>query len=272
MRSKEHLPDTNDMHTTAYTAANSTLSPLKVSGSAYKLTRLRALHHGTCLLASPHLGIVSTYLRSPAAPFLKARGVESVRSPVGNIFAIHEDPKPINRTFQRRVIEAFADLHELEKEAVTAFIDTRVETCLQHDATWVTGYIDDAVADIPEVKRGIRELESPEWIYEQTPQFVLSSHPTEEDDRARPALPQGLPPATGAYLKVRSGIIASSRISMSADEDDAQEEAAKIHTVLQDRKLHQIVDWQAVLDDAKAFENIHQTRVLARWLSILLGY
>lgn len=159
MRSKEHLPDTNDMHTTAYTAANSTLSPLKVSGSAYKLTRLRALHHGTCLLASPHLGIVSTYLRSPAAPFLKARGVESVRSPVGNIFAIHEDPKRINRTFQRRVIEAFADLHELEKEAVTAFIDTRVETCLQHDATWVTGYIDDTVADIPEVKRGIRELE-----------------------------------------------------------------------------------------------------------------
>lgn len=57
----------------------------KVSGSAYKLTRLRSLHHGTCLLSSPNLSAVGPLLRSPAEPFVKARGVESVRSPIRNV-------------------------------------------------------------------------------------------------------------------------------------------------------------------------------------------
>lgn len=57
----------------------------KISGSAYKLTRLRSLHHGTCLLRSPNLPFVSPLLRSPAAPYIKARGVESVRSPIRNV-------------------------------------------------------------------------------------------------------------------------------------------------------------------------------------------
>ncbi|MBE3048750.1 hypothetical protein IMZ48_40870, partial [Candidatus Bathyarchaeota archaeon] len=57
----------------------------KVSGSAFKLTRLRSLHHGTCLLSSPNLARISPFLRSPAGPFVKARGVESVRSKVQNV-------------------------------------------------------------------------------------------------------------------------------------------------------------------------------------------
>jgi lipoate-protein ligase A len=63
----------------------------KVSGSAYKLTRLRSLHHGTCLLSSPNLGSVSELLRSPAEPFIKARGVESVRSKVSNVGVANAD-------------------------------------------------------------------------------------------------------------------------------------------------------------------------------------
>lgn len=59
--------------------------PLKISGSAYKLTRTRALHHGTCLLASPNLGAIPQYLRSPAKAFLQSRGVESVSSPIANV-------------------------------------------------------------------------------------------------------------------------------------------------------------------------------------------
>lgn len=58
--------------------------PFKVSGSAYKLTRLRSLHHGTCLLSS-HLAGIGQLLRSPAEPFIKARGVESVRSRIQNL-------------------------------------------------------------------------------------------------------------------------------------------------------------------------------------------
>lgn len=57
----------------------------KISGSAYKLTRLRSLHHGTCLLGSPNLAHIGRLLRSPAEPYVKARGVESVRSRICNV-------------------------------------------------------------------------------------------------------------------------------------------------------------------------------------------
>lgn len=58
---------------------------------------------------------------------------------------------------------------------------------------------------------------------------------------------------------------------MSADEKDAQREAAMIHRVLHERKLHQILDWQAVIDDSAAFEDSRYTAVLARWLNTLFG-
>ena len=82
------LPNPDDTHATPY----QTPSPqaLKVSGSAYKLTRARALHHGTCLLSSPNLNVIPHYLHSPAKPFVTAKGVESVSSPVGNILLENE--------------------------------------------------------------------------------------------------------------------------------------------------------------------------------------
>lgn len=58
---------------------------------------------------------------------------------------------------------------------------------------------------------------------------------------------------------------------MSADEEDANKEAANLHRVLHGKKLHQILDWQAVIDDSKAFEDSRQTAVLARWLNTLSG-
>ena len=67
------------------------VQPLKISGSAYKITRSRALHHGTCLLLSPNLENISSYLKSPAKRYIQARGVESVSSPVGNIGVKSED-------------------------------------------------------------------------------------------------------------------------------------------------------------------------------------
>lgn len=58
----------------------------KVSGSAYKLTRTRALHHGTCLLTTENMTGISNLLKSPAAGFIKARGVESVRSRIKSVW------------------------------------------------------------------------------------------------------------------------------------------------------------------------------------------
>lgn len=76
----------------------------KVSGSAYKLTRLRSLHHGTCLLSSPNLGRISPLLRSPAEGYLKSRGVESVRSPVRNVGVGYDE-------FVDVVVEEFEEMY-----------------------------------------------------------------------------------------------------------------------------------------------------------------
>jgi len=82
-------------------------APLKVSGSAFKLARARALHHGTALLRSPNLAAISRVLRSPARPFITAKGVESVRSPVANVGIA-------NGVFERAVLEEFAKMYGVE--------------------------------------------------------------------------------------------------------------------------------------------------------------
>lgn len=76
----------------------------KISGSAYKLTRLRSLHHGTCLLNSPNLADIGRLLRSPAEPYVKARGVESVRSRICNVGVPAED-------FMDAVRREFGDMY-----------------------------------------------------------------------------------------------------------------------------------------------------------------
>jgi lipoate-protein ligase A len=78
--------------------------PLKISGSAYKLTRLRSLHHGTCLLSSPNIGLISSYLRSPAKPYIKARGVDSVNSPIANV-------NVSNEAFENAVVAEFGKMY-----------------------------------------------------------------------------------------------------------------------------------------------------------------
>lgn len=76
----------------------------KVSGSAYKLTRLRSLHHGTCLLSSPNLGDIGKVLRSPAEPYIKARGVDSVRSKIRNVGLTSDE-------FTSAVVEEFKEMY-----------------------------------------------------------------------------------------------------------------------------------------------------------------
>jgi lipoate-protein ligase A len=103
---RSDLSDPEDTHATPYQVPDTEdlKRPLKVSGSAYKLTRGRALHHGTCLLSSPNLAIIPDYLHSPARGFIEARGVESVSSPVTNIGLG-------NKTFIGAVQKAFADMY-----------------------------------------------------------------------------------------------------------------------------------------------------------------
>jgi len=103
----------NERHDIVVDSYDSSSGPVthKVSGSAYKLTRLRSLHHGTCLLSSPNLRRISGLLRSPAEGFIKARGVESVRSPIRNVGVEVED-------FVDAVTKEFRDMYGAVKEVV----------------------------------------------------------------------------------------------------------------------------------------------------------
>lgn len=103
--------------------------PFKISGSAYKLTRLRSLHHGTCLLSSPNLRYISQYLHSPAKPYIKARGVDSVSSPVANV-------NVPNHAFEDAVIDEFRRMYGAGDAVV----------------------IGHAEAKTPEVAKGLAEL------------------------------------------------------------------------------------------------------------------
>jgi lipoate-protein ligase A len=81
----------------------------KVSGSAYKISRQRALHHGTALLDS-NLENISELLHSPARSFINARGTESVRSPVTNLGISQQ-------VFEKSVEQEFREKYELNHEA-----------------------------------------------------------------------------------------------------------------------------------------------------------
>ncbi|KAF3039137.1 Biotin/lipoate A/B protein ligase [Didymella heteroderae] len=138
--------DPEDTHRTPYTVDDGIPKPLKVSGSAYKLTRLRALHHATTLLESPNLHIISQYLRSPAKHNIEAKGVESVSSPVSNIGL---DLK----AYQKRLQEVFA------------------ETYASVGKTDIAETVGDELLNIPDIKKGYDELRTLEWMWAQTPQF-----------------------------------------------------------------------------------------------------
>ena len=154
-----HQPDPSDMHHTGYHREGESPLPLKVSGSAYKLIRQRSLHHGTCLLASWNIDHMSDYLRSPAQPFIKARGVDSVHSPVANIHDGFEfDRKEITDAFQIHVAEAFADMYDLDKTGLSRLGSPNDETNAQVSMQYMCGFVGDEVAKMPEISHGIGEL------------------------------------------------------------------------------------------------------------------
>lgn len=111
-------------------AAGSNSKPLKVSGSAYKLTRLRSLHHGTCLLSSPNIKDISKYLRSPAKPFIKARGVDSVSSPVSNV-------NVSNEKFEEAVAAEFGQMYSTVEPII----------------------VGDNECNVPDVAKGLNEIQ-----------------------------------------------------------------------------------------------------------------
>lgn len=248
------------------TGTTGDVKTFKISGSAYKLTRTRSLHHGTCLLSSPHLPFLGRLLRSPAAPYIKARGVESVRSPVRNVGVP-------NAAFEDAVVGEFLAMYGNGHGR-----DGRRTQGLDVDAEII------AAADveyIPEIQAGVAELRSLDWIYAQTPQFVFSSHPTTDDPRPRPDLPTDLPPcffpptttdadrnsiekaAPGLQMTVRHGQITEVVVAPSAEDHGVAGNTEMLVKGLKDLHLHRVDDWCAHVGDTN--------KSVGRWLNRLFG-
>ena len=95
----------HDTHTTPW--QHDAEKTVKVSGSAYKLTRGRALHHGTALLNSPNLKSIHNILTAPGRAFIDSKGVASVSSPVANIGLA-------NGEFVKAVQDEFCSMYHLD--------------------------------------------------------------------------------------------------------------------------------------------------------------
>lgn len=243
--SRTKVVDPEHTHTTAFQLPDSDLPrPLKVSGSAYKLTRQRALHHGTCLLSSPNLKAIPSYLHSPAKPFITARGVESVSSPVTNIGLQ-------NSNFISAVQSEFANMYH----------ESRTLDPIEVDDDWLQD---------EHVRKGFEELQvsytaaslaladltptkSLDWTYLQTPLFTLSSTPEQSQE-------------VKLDVTARHGAVTSAEVSFH-DGSEALTRQVKLSESIVGRKLHENVDWEGAL--RPILPEIERQN-LVRWLGRML--
>jgi lipoate-protein ligase A len=221
--------DPEDTHVTPFTSKE--LRPLKVSGSAYKMARNRALHHGTALLSSPNLNVIPHYLHSPAKPYISAKGVESVSSPVSNIGIENE-------VFMKAVQRHFMKQYKVP-----------------HDVQEVT--VDDDALDIPEVRKGYEEMKSLEWTYLQTPGFTFSTQPLTEDQES-PSVSCCLILITATLIneqhgpcltfEARHGAILNCQWTADGSSEVDIEVSKGLGQALNGIRIHEHRDWDALLD------------------------
>ncbi|OHF02334.1 lipoyltransferase [Colletotrichum orchidophilum] len=207
----------------------------KISGSAYKLTRLRSLHHGTCLLSSPNLPRIGNFLRSPAEPFIKARGVESVRSRIRNV-GITDTSK-----FEDAVVSEFGKMY--------GDFDVREELGDR-----------DALGE-EKVTKGIKELKSREWTYGQTPLFTFSTHPSADDTRERPRLPGNFT----LTFEARHGLIQTFSLSGLASSQDS----SKLSESMISTQIWEVMDWAQRLQADGLDQGDAST--VGEWMNAVLG-
>ncbi|KAI0307017.1 hypothetical protein B0F90DRAFT_1931664 [Multifurca ochricompacta] len=128
-----------------------------VSGSAYKIVKDRAYHHGTMLISSQLRTLgdvlhVSKFEDWISQESMVTRGVASVRSPVKNL--IEFNPTVTHDAFIGAMVRVFRD-------------EYRVEEPVQ--------YIQASnAANIPYIRDGIAELPGWDWAFGQTPEFTYS--------------------------------------------------------------------------------------------------
>ena len=244
---------------------------LKVSGSAFKLTKGRALHHGTLLFLSPNLEEISGLLRSPARDFISARGVESVRSPVSNLFNMSQDVRHANllrESLERSIVDEFRKMYGEEANPREVKVPTGEGfVAVREGSEDIGSEVDQSNGLSVEIMKGVREIMSSEWNFEQTPGFVVSNKPIEgEKGFSPPTSGSGLSAGTDVLVRVKNGIMQEVEISVSNEEGAAAREKQQIKSRLQGRKLHEMSDWKATFDGLDAWTHPETAR-LVEWLA-----
>jgi lipoate-protein ligase A len=243
---------------------------LKISGSAFKLTKGRALHHGTLLFSSPNIKGIGEFLRSPAREFISAKGVESVRSPVGNLFdlLLNERYKTMLRShLETGIAEEFRKMYGEEANGRSSSFRDGSTPTRRESPEDIVSEVEESTEAGAEIMKAVREIISPEWKFEQTPGFVVSTRPVEsEKGFSPPTRPDVLPEGANVIFRVKHGIIQEAELSLSSEAGAATQEKKQIRPRLQGRKLHEISDWKSVFVGLDAWNHPNSGR-LAEWLS-----
>lgn len=131
-----------------------TIGGKKVSGSAYKIERQRAYHHGTMLLDS-RLDVLGSLLHRNVQMMgkVEGRGVESVKSPVANVGCDSE-------VFINSTCDAFRELYDINEE----------KTVVVGEDDMPQEVIDSAI-----------EMQTWDWKFTHTPDFVHTFNHPEHD-------------------------------------------------------------------------------------------
>jgi len=143
------------------------IQTLKISGSAYRLTRSRALHHGTCLVSSPNLRRISGILRSPTREYILAKGVESVRSKVGNVsnYIPEREREGLMERVKGRILEEFRVEYGLHPTS---------EKQGDGDGSWYRKVTEEECLTVEDIRKGIEELKVG---FSQTLAFIVMEFP-----------------------------------------------------------------------------------------------
>lgn len=244
----------DNLHGTPYSVPDGTHSSepasLKVSGSAYKLTRRRALHHGTLLLSTADLDGMGRYLRSPGKPHISAKGVESVSSPVAKLELSHDDVMPaIQYQFQR--------LYEGKDVA-------KLETVKLQEV--------DALTE-PAVKQSCDEMKTLEWTYGQTPQFSFSTDPPALKHIARDSGEEAVNSSSLPVclkLSLRHGRINDVELSHRRDAEIVRADIVVTQNWLKELPLWGDWSWSTSMEEVKADLDEKQRQELARRMENIL--
>lgn len=126
----------------------------KISGSAYKIERKRALHHATTLLNSRFIDDIGGILNSPARDYIDAKGVESIRSPIRNFGY---------SGFEAAAEREFRDAYRVRERSTEVG-----EECL--DIEQIRLIFEELQVSQSEIVLALT-CQSEEWIFLQTPNF-----------------------------------------------------------------------------------------------------